>query len=538
MAEWKKGAGKILALLRRFVVSEQSMIAETCLAALFFLLHIEVAGLVVFVYLIALKLVISEDSLCTFLPFLLIGLFVLRQYNSYDTFMALKFVMGVPAVFGVLFHFLFYRVKPEKGGLFRGYLALAIALALGGMFSISLKDYLSGTSLYYTYGLGFGLFALYTILLPRLNPNKAYDIRNYVAKTAFYCGVFCLYIIAVYYLGNLDLMKSGANVVVQGSGATISLFANNLNSISNNLSTTVLLTMPFVFYLARQKGVMGGVYFAVGVLEGVAAVLTLSRGGMIFASGMCLFLAVYTLVRYKAPRARNLIVLGGIIVVLGTIALIFRKDFKELFSQGVVPSELIMKLALCGVSLATALFSGYLFYLFTRKQKRTIYIHVSVLAALALVCVAVAAWKWDTVREIAVRLDYYRGNMLAIAVENFKTFPIFGTGMGYQGLQGIYAHRKGMFGCYHCLPVQVVGSLGLVGVAAYLYMLRERIFVLRNAKDKEYAAVVLFSYLGLLYMSLVNPGIFCPVVYGLQLAVYFISAEKSEENEMAVSAMN
>ena len=49
------------------------------------------------------------------------------------------------------------------------------------------------------------------------------------------------------------------------------------------------------------------------------------------------------------------------------------------------------------------------------------------------------------------------------------------------------------------------------------------------AQDKEYAAIVLFSYLGLVYMSLVNPGIFCPLVYGLQLVVYFISAEKSGE---------
>ena len=87
-----------------------------------------------------------------------------------------------------------------------------------------------------------------------------------------------------------------------------------------------------------------------------------------------------------------------------------------------------------------------------------------------------------------------------------------------------------MFGCYHCLPVQVIGSMGLVGAVAYLFMFRERIKTLLSSPDKEYSAIVLFSYLGLLYMSMVNPGIFCPVVYGLQLAVYFISAERADES--------
>jgi len=77
--------------------------------------------------------------------------------------------------------------------------------------------------------------------------------------------------------------------------------------------------------------------------------------------------------------------------------------------------------------------------------------------------------------------------------------------------------------------VQIVGSMGLVGVVAYAYMFRQRISLLRGCKDRDFALAVFFSYLGILQISLVEPGIFCPLVYGLQITMYFIAAERAEE---------
>ena len=527
IGELKRRAGSFLALLRRWVVSEQSMIAETCLAALLYLLHLDVACVVVFVYIIALKLIISEDSLTAFLPFLLLGMFALRQYDSYDTFMSLKFVMGAPAVIGVLFHFIYYRRKPERQGLFVGYLVLSVVLALGGLFSISAADYFTGTSIYYTYGLGFGMLLVYAFLRPRLR-SREYDIREYVAKTAFYCAVFAIYMVASYYIGNYELIMSGKTVVIEGSGERISAFANMMNSISNNLSTVILLTMPFVFYLSKRRGVLGGVYFAVAVLSGVAAVLTLSRGGMMFASAMCVCLIVRTLVRYREVRLRNTVMLGVILALVGVIFGVFRETFFALFGEGVVTSSLGTKIGLIAVTLLFAAFANYISYLFRCGSRRAILLHVAAVAALGVVLLIVCIVKWDAVSAFVVKLDYFRGNMMKIAAENFRVYPFFGTGMGYKGLQGIYSHKTGMFGCYHCLPVQIIGSLGLVGLAAYLFMFRTRVRVLRAAPDREYSTVVFLSYLGILYMSLVNPGIFCPLIYGVQLIIYFISAEKCD----------
>ena len=511
-----KNAGKWLAFLRKAIFGDIWMAAETLLAAIFFLLGQEVIGVVVFVYLISFKLVISDDSLCAFLSFLLVGLMVLRLYDSFDRFMSLKFVMGVPAVFGVFFHFIFYRKRPYKGGLTKGYLAISFALAFGGLFSIPVSHYFSGTALYYTYGLGFGMLLLYSLMVRGVNPRGEYDIREYVAKTAFFCALYSIFIIALQYLANLSLIDEGWKFSVE-----------KLSSLSNNLSTTVLLTMPFLFYLSRKGGARGGVAFAVGVLEGLASVLSLSRGGIIFDTAMCLFLIGFTLWKDRRGRRRNVAILSVILVAILAVYLSFRKEINDLFREGIVATSPLIQLAFFAAALFAIVATAYFYYLCRLRSRRKRRVHVAILASLILVFFAIFLAEFSRLESILVRADSYRGGMMAIAVDNFKVFPFFGTGIGYRGLRGVYENKEGMFGCYHCLPVQVVGSMGLFGAAAYLYMFRERIRLLKRSKDKEFAATVLFSYVGLLWISLVNPGIFCPVVYGLQLTVYFIAAERT-----------
>ena len=368
------------------------------------------------------------------------------------------------------------------------------------------------------FGLGFGMLLLYSALYDKLDPRNEYDIKEYVAKTAFYSAAFCVFIIAVQYLSNLSEISSGWDFSL-----------NALSSIGNNLSTTVLMTMPFCFYLSRNKGVRGAAAFVVGVLSCLASVLSLSRGGLIFTSATCAFYVAFALYKYKDTRVRNAIALGAIFLLSLVVVLVWKKDFAKLFEEGIVPTSLKVKLALFGASFSTVLVTAYLYALFKTKDKKKLGVNLCALAGVAVLALVAVVVLWDKVKTLAVEADGYRGNMMIIAAENFKKFPIFGTGIGYRGLRGVYANKEGMFGCYHCLPVQVVGSMGLVGVAAYLFMLVVRVLALRRAPDQEYAAIVFFSYLGLLFMSLVNPGIFCPVVYGLQLAIYFISAERSEK---------
>ena len=495
------------------------MAAETIAAAFFFMPGKEVAGVTFFVWWISLKLILSDDPLIGFLPFLLIGLIVLRLYDSYSRFMALKYLLGVPAVLALSFHFAVYRKAPRRGGLTKGYFIVAVALALGGLFSLPIEHYLSGTSLYYTYGLGFGLLLLYSLLVKGVCPQRDYDLKEYVAKTAFYVGMFAVFIIAFQYLANLSEIGEGGWAFSE----------RRLSSVSNNLSTTVLLTMPFLFYLSRERGAQGGAAFLVGVLEGIAAVLSLSRGGMIFASAMCVYLIGRTLCLDREGRRRNLAILGAVLLLLLGAVLVFRDAFALLFGEGIKDSGRTVKAIFFGLSLGALSVTAYAYRLFRMRNGRKRRAHIAVLCSLSILGLALFIVKFDSLKPLLVRADYYRGNMMIVAAKNFKTYPIFGTGMGYRGLRAIYPNKQGMFGCYHCLPAQVVGSMGLFGVAAYLFMFRERLSVLSRGRNAAFSSAVFFSYLGLLWISLVNPGIFCPVVYGVQLAIYFIAAERCDE---------
>ena len=66
----------------------------------------------------------------------------------------------IPAIIAYL---IIYRRKITIGKSFAGVLAVAIAVTLGGMFSITPAEYFALETLYYTIGLGFGLTAEYGI---------------------------------------------------------------------------------------------------------------------------------------------------------------------------------------------------------------------------------------------------------------------------------------------------------------------------------------------------------------------------------------
>ena len=109
--------------------------------------------------------------------------------------------------------------------------------------------------------------------------------------------------------------------------------------------------------------------------------------------------------------------------------------------------------------------------------------------------------------------------------------PIFGHGLGYHGNFDIYKPKSGAIGWYHMMIPQIVGSLGLVGIAAYLYQAVMHIKVAVTAIKKSVfeetglVATLVMSYVGVLMMSQINPGLFCPIPYGVIATVIFAAID-------------
>lgn len=134
--------------------------------------------------------------------------------------------------------------------------------------------------------------------------------------------------------------------------------------------------------------------------------------------------------------------------------------------------------------------------------------------------------------EKEVRLDLF-----ARAFADFNSNPIFGTGLAYMGNRDVHPSAKFALCWYHCEPLQIMGSLGIVGIIAYANQLFSR-FVILLKKRTIFNITVLVSYLGLEMMSIVNPGIFCPLPYLFLVVMMLAIVERVNLTENVNSLEN
>ena len=131
-----------------------------------------------------------------------------------------------------------------------------------------------------------------------------------------------------------------------------------------------------------------------------------------------------------------------------------------------------------------------------------------------------------------IDLDDPRFQMMKRGLGNFYKYPIFGHGLGHTGNIDIYNPVKGAMEWYHMMIPQIVAGLGIIGVFAYGYQfyLRCKITLvsLKNSNGcHRSATITLFlSYLGVLLMSQVNPGLFCPFPYSIMAVMIFTVLEE------------
>ena len=126
-----------------------------------------------------------------------------------------------------------------------------------------------------------------------------------------------------------------------------------------------------------------------------------------------------------------------------------------------------------------------------------------------------------------------RWPLLQRGFADFRTNPLFGSGLGYRGNADLYNGKQGTINWYHISVAQILGGLGLVGALAWLWQLFTRARVAACAwRDRSFGFAI--CYLGLFLMSLVNPGEFCPAPYAF-LAVYFFVVIENALSEQGIT---
>ncbi|MBR5561990.1 MAG: O-antigen ligase family protein [Clostridia bacterium] len=161
---------------------------------------------------------------------------------------------------------------------------------------------------------------------------------------------------------------------------------------------------------------------------------------------------------------------------------------------------------------------------------------IAAIVGVSLVVTALTYETWiDTLSYTLLRLidpneNSIRLQLIPRGIEDFKANPIFGRGIGYMGNRDVHKSADFALCWYHCSPIQIIGSFGITGIAAYGYLIYLRIKTL--LKNFTFFNVIMFlSYIGLELMSLVNPGIFAPFPYLFLITLYFVMMEKSNNSE-------
>ncbi len=236
----------------------------------------------------------------------------------------------------------------------------------------------------------------------------------------------------------------------------------------NNCSTILMITMPFAFLRANKRS-----YATVfGFMFYLALLLTGSRGGMVFGSVEIVMCIVMYMLYDR--RRRLAYVFICFCILFGFLA--FSPQITE--------------------------FLGYTIdRLFT----------------------AINGFLMGEQTEVRA-IHYARG------INDFLSQPIFGTGLGYMGNRDVHASKEFALCWYHCEPIQIAASFGVVGIVAFVYQfIRRNILIWKKAT--LFNMTIFLSYISLEMMSLVNPGILCPLPYLFLITLFMVVVEKCDDGE-------
>ena len=439
----------LLQRVRYFIVSPWGLLLQFCLAAAMIVAHAQVPGLFLFIAIVSIILVVCDDVLAALPSFLLVSLFMIKSdpdtaYDEYIRFWWLVFF----ALAAIAFHLFAYQRKKKFvwGKAAWALTAVAVAITIGGIGSISAKEYFAGGALYHVIALGVGMLLAYLFLSRAVKTDDTGRLPAYVANVMLMMGLFAAFMVFQHYLEFLPLViERKALLAFQWR---------------NNVSTFLMFALPFPFYKAFRKSA----YLLTALLMYLALLLTGSRGGLLFGSIELVMCILFVLLADKKRRLFYSILFGSIVVL---------------------------------VIIALPFFFGFFRPVLVRLIESVLY----------------------SSQEV-------RGQLYQRAVQDFLASPILGKGLGYMGNRDLHPSQQFALCWYHCAPLQIIGSMGVVGIAAYLYnyITRVKIFLRRRS---NFHLTLFLSWLGLEMMSLVNPGEFAPMPYLLLSTMFLVFAEKT-----------
>ena len=299
-----ENALKKLDKIRDFLLSEKWMLVLFIITGTFTTLHsffpqaqYHILGSIVMAYITGVVFVLSGDIFAMLIPAMFTYCIGIRCYNSLSTFGQVWW-LAIPLVAMALFNIIAYFKKPTiKGSQFVPMLVVSVAVTIGGVGVISVKDYFGGAAIYNMLGIGFGMLLIYCFFYSKINTNDKYLLIEKLTDIMVVIGLFLSFMVFIHYVANI-------NTVIDEGGIFYIRWRNNA-------STMLMMAMPFAFLLGNRKSsavILAFIFYA-------ATLLTGSRGGMIFGSIELVMCIVMYILYDKRRRLAYIIICGCFVFI-------------------------------------------------------------------------------------------------------------------------------------------------------------------------------------------------------------------------------
>lgn len=428
---------KFISNLNKFLYSDYYLIAIAAIVFLFWNIgyyarFVEVAGLIIIVLFASFILVVKDD-LTFILPviFMVAAIFPV-EINPIEYGWAMLGLIPLPIA--LVYHFVHYYRGFKIHKYFFPQLAVSIALIFGGIGTIDGAGYKNG--LVWVLLLGIAILALYFLFSNYCKPKKDFDVKKFMAKMFMYTALLITLQVFVFYLRDPSRIKDIEERVSLGW------------CIGNNFASILAILIPGTCYLA-VKSKYSWIYTLLLALQYVGIILSLSRGGILFALIALPFLLVAMIYYSKAYRKGIIIT---VLVLMAVFVIIIGATWEH----------------------SSHLFSSIIHHSFDAEGKV---------------------------------VTNGRTKLYTEAWNCFKSNPIFGVGLGYSGPN----YNGGTLGFYffHSTFFQVLACMGLVGIAAYVYNYIVRFRII--CKKDVFNVFVLIGMITFEAYAMIDTGTFVPM---------------------------
>lgn len=195
-----------------------------------------------------------------------------------------------------------------------------------------------------------------------------------------------------------------------------------------------------------------------------------------------------------------------------------------------------------GMMFAVIALLGSLIILIAKsKNRRVLFINLGIWLCLGIIITVLFREKLENVVKQAFYAGFSltgRDKLYREAFRLFIKYPIFGAGLGYLGID-IHNANVGPIYFFHSTFFQVIGSLGVVGILAFIfvYFTRYKTFLKKGCRHNAFNLISLCAMIAFEGYAMINTGTFVGIPFLMIMHIMVGVCERTNKTTLLESGI-